>query len=74
VNPSILEADQLYKWSDSYINGLTTMSIQSLSAHGSRRLLAPSFIPLAGYRSGLRSSFPAWPILFAPTFGIGVPH
>jgi hypothetical protein len=33
-----------------------------LSAHQSRRLLAFSFIPLAGYRLGLRSSFPAWPI------------
>ena len=33
-----------------------------LSAHESRRLLALSFTPLAGYRSGLRSSFPAWPI------------
>src|SRR6516164_2904404 len=34
----------------------------SLSAHESRRLLALSFIPLSGYRSGLRSSFPARPI------------
>src|SRR5205823_14171381 len=33
-----------------------------LSAHESRRLLALSFIPLAGYRSGLRSSFSVWPI------------
>src|SRR5215469_9125982 len=32
-----------------------------LSAHESRRLLAFSFIPLTGYRSGLRSPFPAWP-------------
>src|SRR5215467_10897130 len=35
-----------------------------LSTHESRRLLAFSFIPLAGDRSGLRSPFPAWPILF----------
>jgi hypothetical protein len=33
-----------------------------LSAHESRRLLALLFTPLAGYRSGLRSSFPARPI------------
>src|SRR5262250_3851503 len=33
-----------------------------LSTHESRRLLAFSFIPLAGDRSGLRSPFPAWPI------------
>src|SRR4029077_8004327 len=33
-----------------------------LSAHESRRLLALPFIPLTGYRSGLRSSFPARPI------------
>src|ERR1700745_2414676 len=44
-----------------------------LSAHESRRLLALSFIPLAGYRSGLRSPFPARPSLLAPPFGIGVP-
>src|SRR4030095_13300729 len=31
------------------------------SAHESRRLLALPFIPLAGYRSGLRSLFPARP-------------
>src|SRR5215469_210506 len=36
-----------------------------LSAHESRRLLAFSFIPLTGYRSGLRSPFPAWPICFS---------
>src|ERR1700739_712420 len=36
-----------------------------LSAHESRRLLALPFIPLAGYRSGLRSPFPAWPICFS---------
>src|SRR6516164_5396286 len=36
-----------------------------LSAHESRRLLAFSFIPLAGNRSGLRSPFPAWPICFS---------
>ena len=36
-----------------------------LSAHESHRLLALSFIPLAGYRSGLRSSFPPWPICFS---------
>ena len=36
-----------------------------LSAPESRHLLALSFIPLAGYRSGLRSSFPAWPICFS---------
>jgi len=36
-----------------------------LSAHESRRLLAFSFIPLAGDRSGLRSPFPAWPICFS---------
>jgi hypothetical protein len=35
-----------------------------LSAPESHRLLALPFIPLAGYRSGLRSPFPAWPILF----------
>jgi hypothetical protein len=31
-------------------------------AHESRRLLALPCIPLAGYRSGLRSPLPAWPI------------
>src|SRR5215472_959527 len=36
-----------------------------LSAHESRPLLAFSFIPLAGNRSGLRSPFPAWPICFS---------
>src|SRR5499427_10545723 len=34
-----------------------------LSVHESRRLLALSFIPLVGNRLGLRSPFPAWPIL-----------
>src|SRR5215831_5678105 len=45
-----------------------------LSAHESRRLLAFSFIPLAGNRSGLRSPFPAWPILFLRLSACGVPH
>jgi len=45
-----------------------------LYAHESRRLLAFSFIPLAGYRSGLRSSFPARPIRNSPPFGFGVPQ
>ena len=33
-----------------------------LSAHESRCLLASPLLPLAGYRSGLRSPFPAQPI------------
>jgi hypothetical protein len=45
----------------------------SLFAHESRRLLAFRFIPLAGYRSGLRSPFPARPIRCS-TFRLGVPH
>jgi hypothetical protein len=36
-----------------------------MSSLRSHCLLAVLFIPLAGYRSGLRSSFPAWPICFS---------
>jgi hypothetical protein len=43
--------------------------VSSLRSHC---LIALPFIPLAGYRSGLRSSFPARPSLLAPPFGIGV--
>ena len=54
--------------------GQTILVFCRVSSRRSHCLLVLPFTPLAEYRSGLRSSFPAWPILFAPPFGIGVPH
>ena len=42
--------------------GQTILAFCRVSSLRSHCLIAHPFIPLAGYRSGLRSSFPAWPI------------
>jgi len=54
--------------------GQTILVFCRVSSLRSHCLFAVPFIPLTGYRSGLRSPFPARPILFAPPFGIGVPQ
>jgi hypothetical protein len=54
--------------------GQTILVFCRVASLRSHCLLVFPFTPLTGYRSGLQSSFPAWPILLAPPFGFGVPQ